>query len=594
MSTPALIRRFVFLFVMVGLAFLNISLLFRGLEHPKAMEQAQIAREIARGNGFQSNVIKPIALSHSLEAGEQIGILEAARKDTYHAPLYPYILSAVLKIAGGDDADKWRMGNSDTVYELDRIIAAISLLCFLMAIGVNYLLLSRIFDTKIGGVVAVMMLLSDTFWQFSISGLPQMMMLLLFSLAMLFAYRATEITTNGLSATGSALAAAIFFALLALTHWLATWILIGYCLYAIFFIRPKGIAAIFTLFFFAIPAGIILAQYHRATGVLGIGYYSIYNGVGGISEDLIMRTTDAGQIISSNIAKGILLNIASTVITQLKDLYANTGGVLAASAFFFALIHNFKRPGIRDFRWCVLATWVLASIGMAIFGLQGKVVSYNQLHILFTPLAAGYGLAFITLIWNRIPFPENSPGLKNAHFVILIALGASSLVIDIPQKFVSGLYSKGAVPPHWRPYYPTPLNTKLASWVDEKEIIVSDQPWAVGWYADRKALWLPRLIQNFEKIEKIAALEKTPFAGIHLSPYSSSMKPLPKVQQEYKGYFPLILNGWAAKATRQTNGNLVKSDPRTRAVFAEYLTNYTPMVGPEMVYYSATPIRSRK
>ena len=32
---------------------------FRGLSHPKAMDQAQIAREIARGNGFSTKFIRP-------------------------------------------------------------------------------------------------------------------------------------------------------------------------------------------------------------------------------------------------------------------------------------------------------------------------------------------------------------------------------------------------------------------------------------------------------------------------------------------------------------------------------------------------------
>jgi hypothetical protein len=35
---------------------------FRGLSDEKAMEQAQIAREIARGNGFSTKMIRPAAL----------------------------------------------------------------------------------------------------------------------------------------------------------------------------------------------------------------------------------------------------------------------------------------------------------------------------------------------------------------------------------------------------------------------------------------------------------------------------------------------------------------------------------------------------
>ena len=113
--------------------------------------------------------------------------------------------------------EKWQMAENDTVFKLDRIIAATAVICFLMAIGVNYLLISRIFDAKIGGVTALLMLLCDLNWQFTQTGLPQMFMLLLFTCACFFAYRAVENTEEGRIALAPALIAAAFFGLLALT-----------------------------------------------------------------------------------------------------------------------------------------------------------------------------------------------------------------------------------------------------------------------------------------------------------------------------------------------------------------------------------------
>ena len=48
----------------------------------------------------------------------------------------------------------------------------------------------------------------------------------------------------------------------------------------------------------------------------------------------------------------------------------------------------------------------------------------------------------------------------------------------------------------WPPYIP-PSIAQLADWTREDEMIMSDMPWAVAWYADRKSLWLPMTIKAF-------------------------------------------------------------------------------------------------
>ena len=78
------------------------------------------------------------------------------------------------------------------------------------------MLVARIFDAKIAGVTAVLMLFCEMMWSFSLSGLPQMLMLLLFSSGLYFAYRATEAAVEGQVPMLPALVAAVFFTLLAL------------------------------------------------------------------------------------------------------------------------------------------------------------------------------------------------------------------------------------------------------------------------------------------------------------------------------------------------------------------------------------------
>ena len=181
LDTGILIRRSLFFLVLFILTLGNLFVLFRGLNSPQAMDQAQISREIARGNGFTTKMIRPVAYYQAQKA-QNTSISLVGFQDTYHSPLNPLINAAVLKLIGADDPDAWQMGENEMVFPLDRVIATVSTLFFLMAIGVNYLLISRIFDAKIAGVCAILMLFCETFWNYSLSGLPQMLMLLLFIL----------------------------------------------------------------------------------------------------------------------------------------------------------------------------------------------------------------------------------------------------------------------------------------------------------------------------------------------------------------------------------------------------------------------------
>ena len=45
----------------IGLALVHVFITFRGLSSAPGMEQAQFARELARGHGFQNKVICPYA-----------------------------------------------------------------------------------------------------------------------------------------------------------------------------------------------------------------------------------------------------------------------------------------------------------------------------------------------------------------------------------------------------------------------------------------------------------------------------------------------------------------------------------------------------
>ncbi|MEN9975328.1 MAG: hypothetical protein RLZZ282_1334 [Verrucomicrobiota bacterium] len=598
LDTGILIRRSLFFLILILLTLGNLFTLFRGLNSPQAMDQAQIAREIARGNGFTTKMIRPVAY-YQAEKTEKRTVSLLGFQDTYHSPLNPLLNAAVLKLVGADKSDAWQMGENEMVYRLDRVIATVSTLFFLMAIGVNYLLISRIFDAKIAAVSAILMLFCETFWNYSLSGLPQMLMLLLFSCAIYFVYRAVEEATEGRIAMTPAIIAGVFFSLLALTHWMTVWIALGYIIFAAITFRPRGIVGIVVLALLLVPAVFVMLRNNGITSFpFGTAFLTLYNGLGNGSEETVMRNIDLTA--EPLVLTGLISKILRTTLLQATNIIPFLAGIIIAPLFFLSLLHPFKRKSIATFRWAILLMWITTAIGLAFFGITTEPLDPNQLHLLFAPIMTAYGLAFISILWSRLEFVASTPILGNVHYMVIIALCSLPMALALPQKVRVGmqLRDRGGVP-NWPPYYAPALNSAssgLKGWVTEKQVVFSDQPWAVAWYADRVAIWLPPNRDGFTKLETAAADLQTPVVGILISPSSHGSGPLSDIAAKYKDFTPLVLDGRVLLATYQQGVSqgvtIFDKSPKIFDI-AKRFPFRQPLVGMDMIYYSERAIRAK-
>jgi hypothetical protein len=294
---------------------------------------------------------------------------------------------------------------------------------------------------------------------------------------------------------------------------------------------------------------------------LGLSWYSGLLELKG-SEGDIMR---AMEIKAEGITPALFrLKVQSGLINQLSELYKYLGSVLVAPVFFIAMLHLFKRPETSAFRWCIFLMWVSALLGMAVFGLYNETVPQNtlhsnDLHVLFIPMLTCYGFAFVLLMWSRLDI--------NVRLVRLSFMTAIYLVSAMPflQQFIE-LEKPPAGRIQWPPYIP-PFIAILNTWTNEREIIASDMPWAVAWYADRKSLWVPKTVADFIALNDYKSLGNH-LVGLYLTPVTGD-RPFMRdvVKGEYKEWAPFIL--------RQVN---VKDFP-LRAVTAMPIDN-------ECVFYS--------
>jgi hypothetical protein len=377
-----------------------------------------------------------------------------------------------------------------------------------------------------------MLLICQRFWDFALSGLPQMLLLFLFSCAAYTLVRAIQARASGGLPLPWLIGAAALFGLLALAHALTIWIFLGLLVFCVFYFRPLGrdaaiMAAIFMLFY----GPWMVRNYQVCGNFVGLGWYSALHQVRG-TESQVMRSMELPLTgVSPTVFR---FKIQGQMLEQLQNIYPYLGKMLLAPVFFVALLHLFKRPETAMFRWCILSMWLFAVFGMAVFGMPDSTpLQSNDLHILFVPLMTFYGFALVLVMWSRLEI--------NYKLVRLGFLGLLYVISGLPflHQFLILMFGPPQGRVQWPPYVP-PYIAILGNWTREQEIITSDMPWAVAWYADRKSLWLPNSIRDWSQLYDYQKL-KGQMVGLYLSPMTGNKSFISEiVKGEYKDWAPFI------------------------------------------------------
>ncbi len=497
---------------------------FRGLSTSQGMDQAQIGRAIASGEGWRTKMARPLAVGQLQAHGKDVS--RNIWFDTYNAPLPPLINAIALLPTKA----YWKMDPRTLVYVGDKAIATMSILLFIASVAVLFFTARRLFDQRLALLACGLVLLCETIWQYSLSGLPQLLLMLLFNSTVYLLIRAVESQHRDESPLKWLVAAGVGFGLLALTHALTLWIFLGALIIAGFFFRPRGWSALIML---AVCAVVYLPWLIRTFIICGnpggVAIYSIFSGVGR-SEWSWMRQLDFD---SASVGLGSLRDKLTTgFVFQTAHLFEYFGLSVVALMFFVSLLHAFKKTEAAAIRWILLAMWSGAVFGMAMYGItEEQGVAANQLHLIFVPLMTCYGLAYLLVQWNRLSL--NIPFARIGFITLLYLLCA------LPMIFASPWLSPPKPFVRWPPYVP-PLISVLNGWMQPDEITASDMPWAVAWYADRRALWLPdtlRVLSDFSDYKTLGG----PVNGLYLTPISGTDNKLRDIiKGEYKDWALVI------------------------------------------------------
>jgi hypothetical protein len=547
--------------------------LFVGITHPKGMEQAVIAREIMRGHGFSTTVIKPaaVALMEKYRGTDGFtsyldleGPTAGDIPDIYHAPLNPWLNSCALftavrisdalglRVNPEGRSDFWTLHTGEYIHPADRIIAVVSVLCFLAAVLVSFLTVRRLFDERLAAITTVLMLLCNEFWRFCSSGLPQMLMLLLFSLALYFSTRALEARETGRGTLWWHAAVGLAFGLLALAHALTAFIFVGALVHTAIAFKPRGRdAGVMLLVFLACLAPWLIRNERVCGSMFGIAGQTHLVGLRG-SESQIMRTFQRPE---DNIpAHFFRSKIQTELLGQIDSLVGRLGQVIVAPLFFLALLHGFRKRETRSLRGGILLMLAFGAVGMAFFGFNDKALETdlqsNDLYPLFIPITAAYGLALVLVMWSRVQVAGwELASVRQAniafHSLIILVCGLPLLnVYTDPPK----------LPFVWPPYCP-PAIGEISDWYSKKDILCSDMPWATAWYGDRKSLWLPLTIADFNDLNEFRFRGR--ITGLLLTPITGFRGLLSEVGvgefKDWRGFImrePHVANNFALKVVR--------------------------------------------
>lgn len=489
--------RVLLLFLILGIAGVELFVSFRGLFEPAAMDQAQIARQIARGEGMITKFYRPLQLMDM--AKENKRFIDFTRvKDSNYAPLHPYVLAGALHLTGAADFEDNRMVEGGSVlYGPDRVVASVSMIFFLVALFLSYLLAKRLFDESVAVATVLMMSLSDLMLNFATSGLPQPMMMCFFLGAVYLMLLACDAQTRHRGMMRISIYTVVsfcFMGLLCLSSWMGVWLAFGLLIFVGVFLRPYGV---FSLVGFFILLIFLILPYLRLIGItgsaLGNAFYAIYNNFG-VGEDMVLRSTLAGDLPLDE--KSFILRLTGIYFAELQCIYVKMGSIVVSFFFLLSIFHVYKNKTTQYLKWATLIMFGTAAIGTVFFGSK-EPVHVSQIYVLLAPLFAAYGASLVFSMIARSLAGKDFVMTRNFVIFALVVVSSGPLLFNYPKEVYRGIWLAHKGIPYWPPYYPTALNLSLAAQTNDHDIIVTDQPWAVAWYADRKALWTPLKISSF-------------------------------------------------------------------------------------------------
>jgi 4-amino-4-deoxy-L-arabinose transferase-like glycosyltransferase len=417
---------------------------FTGLVMVDAMDAAQVARHISEGDGFTTSFIRPLSLGIVPRA--------ASHPDLYNPPLHPLVLAVAFNLFGAND----------------RTVGMVSVLFAILTSVMAYLLAARLLDRYAGALAALLVTLTIGLLKAGVAGLN--VSLLAFLLAALFYAIVAHKGTLKWSALCGALAALAY-----LTDYSVLLLAVPACA-LLALSQPanrRRHVAFFIVGFLAVNVPWALRNW-AVTGnpVGGMKLYSV--AMWGTTHPLTslyrqQSASGAGPVVFAaghprEVVKKALLSMA-----EFESMFATAFGVILLPLLAIALFADLGSAQANRLKWAVLLGLVLAGLSVAAGRPRFDFV-YGALGV----VAALGATAAVVVLRNRGISRNAATGAV-----------ASLLIISAYPISLNALPGSNPAKPDRRNF------DYLERALPSDAVILTDQPWAVAWYANRTAVWIP-------------------------------------------------------------------------------------------------------
>lgn len=475
-------------FAMVGLAIWYDLAAFKNLSTIEGMDAAQLGRNVAEGRGFTTQFVRPLSI-HLIKRHRKDGdgLLAEHHPDLANAPLYPLLLAGALKVMpfGYPETTEEQQAS---VYTPDLWIAGVNQFLFFLAVWMVFRLGRRLFDEPVGWVSAGVFAGSELFWRFSVSGQSTMLLIVIFLALVEVLSRLEPQTREGAARGGgwlmgmAALAGALT-ALAGLTRYSFGWMLAPVVAFLAMLSTPRRAALVASCVaaFVVFMAPWIARNYVVSGTPFGTAGYALFQNTGVFPGFELERTItpDFGLITGGELWRKLLAGTKEIWDKELPRL----GGSWVSAFFLVGLLVPFRSLTLSRLRTFLVVS-LLVMIGIQALGrtgLTGETPETNSENLLavLAPMVFVFGVSLFFMLLEQF-------GVQQAGWRVFV-MGAFTVLAAMPLWFslLMPLHSALAYPPYYPPY----IQEKAGS-VGERDLIMSDFPWAVAWYGQRQSVWL--------------------------------------------------------------------------------------------------------
>jgi hypothetical protein len=562
-ASSRLLRVAALCLMMAALALTYDLRAYQNLHTPEAMDAAQLARNLSEGRGYTTLFVRPFSVylvqKHNAGKPADPARIKTEHPDLANPPLYPVMLAGLMKVlpfhySVNQKSPFWGDNGKFSRYEPDFLIALVNEFFLLAAAVLTFFLARKLFDQNVAWLAAVLTIGCERLWQFSVSGLSTMLLLVIFMGLALCLLRVERMARESpsrpealawLAALAGALAGAG-----ALTRYAFGWMIIPVVVFLILFSGERRMLHMLSA---AGAFGVILAPWvARNFMVSGTPFGTA--GFAAVEGTFLFPHFQLERSLQPDLAHAFWPSLYwQKFLTNgraiLQDDLPKLGG-WAGVLFWAGLLMGFRGISVRRMRYflalCLGTFIVVQALGQTQLSAESPGMNSENLLVLFTPLVLVYGAGFFFTFLEQMKLPL--PQLRYGVIVLFAVLCCLPMIFELAWPEAS--------PSAYPPYYPPDIQ-RAAGWMKPDELMMSDVPWAVAWYGQRQCIWLTR---NAEADYQAVDNYLKPVSALYLTPESMDGK---------------FFSGWVT-GDEKSWGSFIIQDVMQNQIPAGFALRYAP------------------